>query len=87
MANVDSAKKRIRQTEKRTLRNKHVRTTVRSFMKKVREAIKAGEKKVASTALVEATSKIDMAVVKGVYARATGSRYVSRLAEQVAAMT
>lgn len=86
MANVESAKKRIRQTEKKTLRNKHVRSTVRSSVKKVREAIKASDKKAAATLLVAATTEIDKAVSKGVYPRTTGSRYVSRLATQIAAL-
>lgn len=84
MANVESAKKRIRQTEKRTARNRHIRTTVRTTMKKVREAISGGDKKTAKGALATAVRQIDMAVSKGVYHRKTGSRYVSRLTEAVA---
>jgi small subunit ribosomal protein S20 len=72
MANVDSAKKRVRQTEKRTARNKHVRTTVRSFLKKVREAIAKGDKKTATAALADAVKRIDQAVVKGVYPQERG---------------
>jgi small subunit ribosomal protein S20 len=86
MANVDSAKKRIRQTEKRTARNKHVRTIVRTVMKRVREALASKDKKAATTALVTAVKSIDSAVSKGVYPRKTGSRYVSRLSAQVAAL-
>ena len=86
MANVDSAKKRVRQTEKRTARNKHVRTTVRSFLKKVREAIAKGDKKTATAALADAVKRIDQAVVKGVYHKNAGSRYVARLSAQVAAV-
>ena len=83
MANVESAKKRIRQTEKRTARNRHIRTTVRTYVKRVREALAGGDKTAAQTALAEAVRKIDMAVSKGVYHAKTGSRYVSRLTEQV----
>lgn len=86
MANVDSAKKRVRQTEKRTARNKHVRTTVRSLVKKVRTALTAGDKAAAKTALTDAIQRIDQAVVKGVFHKNAGSRYVSRLAAQVAAL-
>lgn len=86
MANHVSSEKRIRQTEKRTLRNKHIRTTVRGYLKKVRAAIAAGDKKQATTALAVAARKIDMAVSKGVYPRKTGSRYISRLSSQVAAL-
>lgn len=83
MANVESAKKRIRQTEKRTARNRHVRTSVRTFIKRVREAIAGGDKKAAQSALAVAIRQIDMAVSKGVYHQKTGSRYVSRLTAAV----
>lgn len=86
MANVDSAKKRIRQTERRTARNKHVRSTVRGTIKKVRDAIEAGEHKAAATSLADAIQKIDAAVSKGVFHRNAGSRTVSRLASQVHAL-
>lgn len=86
MANVESAKKRIRQTERRTARNKHVRSTVRGTMKKVRDAIAKGEAGPAATALAEAIQRIDTAVSKGVYHKNAGSRYVSRLSSQVAAL-
>lgn len=86
MANHESSKKRIRQTLKRTERNRHVRSTVRGSVKKVREAITAGDKTNAQAALATAVRRIDMAVSKGVYHRKTGSRYISRLSAQVAAL-
>ncbi|MCA9616249.1 MAG: 30S ribosomal protein S20 [Sandaracinus sp.] len=86
MANHDSSKKRIRQTIKRTERNRHVRSTVRGSVKKVREAISTGDKTTALAALATAARRIDMAVSKGVYHRKTGSRYISRLSTQVAAL-
>ncbi len=86
MANHASAKKRIRQTAKRTVRNKAVRTTVRTLVKRVRTAIAEGDKTQASKALAVAVRRIDMAVSKGVYHRKTGSRYISRLSSQVAAL-
>jgi small subunit ribosomal protein S20 len=84
MPNVASAKKRVRQTEKRTARNRHVRSTVRTWMKRVREAVKSGDKTAAQAALARAIRTIDKAVSKGVYHRNTGSRYISRLSRQVA---
>lgn len=87
MANHASSKKRIRQTIKRTARNKQIRTTMRTYVKAVREAIEAGDKAAAQDALAKATRRIDMAVSKGVYHRKTGSRYISRLSTQVAAMS
>jgi len=86
MANHASSKKRIRQTAKRTIRNKKIRTTMRTYVKVVREAIAEGDKEAAEKALKQATRRIDMAVSKGIYHRKTGSRYISRLATQVAAM-
>ena len=87
MANVESAKKRIRQTEKRTARNRHVRTNVRTCVKKVREALESSDKAVAQAALATAIAKIDKAVTKGVYHANTGARYISRLSAQVAALS
>lgn len=86
MANHESSKKRVRQTEKRNARNRHVRTTVRSSVKAVRDAIESGNAEVAKAALGDAVRRIDMAVSKGVYHRSTGSRYISRLSAQVAAL-
>jgi small subunit ribosomal protein S20 len=86
VANHESAKKRIRQTLKRTERNKHVRSTVRTYVKNTRLAIESGDKSAAAAALTEAVRRIDKAVSKGVYHRKTGSRYISRLTAQVASL-
>jgi small subunit ribosomal protein S20 len=87
VANHESARKRIKQTAKRTERLKRVRTTTRTFMKRLRTAIAAGDKKSAQTTLQTAISQIDRAVAKGVFHRRTGSRYISRLAEQVSKLS
>jgi small subunit ribosomal protein S20 len=87
VANHASAKKRIRQTIKKTARNRHIRSTVRTFVKRVRVALEASDKGAAQKALGEAVRKIDGAVAKGVYHRKTGSRYISRLTEQVNALS
>ncbi|MFM2418117.1 MAG: hypothetical protein RL385_2840 [Pseudomonadota bacterium] len=79
MASHASAKKRIRQTERRTARNRHVRSTVRTYIKRARQAIEGGDAAAAQTALREAESSIRKAISKGVYHHKTGSRYVSRL--------
>ncbi|MDD9942561.1 MAG: 30S ribosomal protein S20 [Myxococcales bacterium] len=84
MANHASARKRIRQTATRTERNKHVRTTMRTLVKRVRVAIAEEDKASAQTALRAASQYIDKAVSKGLYHRKTGSRYVARLSSQVA---
>ncbi|MEM6957019.1 MAG: 30S ribosomal protein S20, partial [Myxococcota bacterium] len=81
-----SAKKRIRQTIKRTARNKHQRSTIRTLVKRVRVAVEAGDKAAAKTALDAAVRRIDMGVSRGLFHRKTGSRYISRLSTQVAAL-
>ena len=86
MANHASSKKCIRQTAKRTERNKLIRTRVRTHVKRVRAAIEAGDKAAAQKELADAVRRIDMAVSKGIYHRRTGSRYISRLSTQVAAL-
>ncbi len=83
MANHASAKKRARQTIKRTDRNRAVRTTVRTFMKRLRAAISQGQLGEADKLLKVVTEQVDKAVSKGVFHRVTGSRYVSRLASQL----
>jgi len=86
MANIKSAKKRILVTQTKTDRNKAIRSSVKTAIKKVNAAIEAGDKKAAEEALVAATSTIDKAATKGVYHKANASRKVSRLAKAVAAM-
>jgi small subunit ribosomal protein S20 len=83
VANHASAKKRVRQTIKRTARNRNLRTNVRTSVKRVRAAIEAGDANAAKTALVAAVSRIDGAVSKGIFHRKTGSRYIARLTHQV----
>ena len=78
MANHKSAEKRVRQTEKRTLRNRQVIGSMRSAVRKARAAV--GEKAPEAKALVtKAVSLIDRAVTKNSLPRKTASRYISRL--------
>jgi small subunit ribosomal protein S20 len=83
VASHESARKRIRQTAKRTERLRRVRTTTRTFMKRLRAALRTGDKKSAQESLQHAISQIDRAVAKGVFHRRTGSRYIARLSSQV----
>lgn len=78
MANIRSALKRIRQNEKRRLRNRAVRTRVRTAVKAARTAL--GEKSPNVSALVtEAIRLLDKAVTKGVIHRNTAARKKSSL--------
>jgi small subunit ribosomal protein S20 len=83
MPNNPSAKKRVRKTERRTEVNKSRKTLVRSAVRKVEEALSAGEKAAAVAALKAAEPVIMGGVSKGVIHRNTGARMVSRLALRV----
>ena len=83
MANIKSAKKRIKTSAKRAMRNKAVRTQVKHAVKKVRLAVESGDKTAADAALVSATSTLSKAGSKGVYHKKTISRKISRLAKAV----
>jgi small subunit ribosomal protein S20 len=87
VANHVSAQKRARQTIKITARNKHVRTTTRGLMKRVRSAVTEGNKDQAASVLKAAIRQIDKAVGKGLWHRNAGARYISRLTSQVNALT
>ncbi|EHD14827.1 30S ribosomal protein S20 [Commensalibacter intestini A911] len=83
MANIASARKRIRQTLKRTERNKARRSRVRTFVKKVEEAISAGNKEEAVAALRDAQPEMQRACGKGVAHRNTVARKISRLSHRI----
>ncbi len=79
MANHPSADKRNRQRQKRTARNRSIKTAVRGIVKKVRAAVTTGDAAAAETALKSATAALDAAVSKGALPRKTASRSISRL--------
>lgn len=83
MANHKSALKRIKQNEKKNQRNKHVRSTLRTFIKRVREAVEGKDAAIAKEALAAAIPVIDGAASKGVIHSANASRSVSRLTKLV----
>lgn len=83
MANIKSAKKRIEVIDKKTLRNKMIKSKVKTVIKKVEVAIAAGDKEAAQANLLVAISEIDKAASKGVYHKNNASRKVSRLTAAV----
>ena len=83
MANIKSAKKRILTNQKRAARNKSIKSSVKTQIKKVTTAIAAGDKEAAKAALVNAGSALARATSKGVYHKNTSSRKISRLAQAV----
>lgn len=87
MAHHRSAKKRIRQTEKRTLVNRARTSRIRSYIKKVELAVAGGDPEAAKSALREAEPEIRRGVRKGVLKLNTASRRISRLARRVNQMS
>jgi small subunit ribosomal protein S20 len=83
MANHTATKKNIRKTETRTAVNKDRRSRVRTFLKKVEQAITGGDQKVAQEALRQAQSEMMSAVGKGIFKMNTASRKVSRLSARI----
>lgn len=83
MANIKSAKKRILINEAKAARNKSVKSSVKTAVKKVEAAAAANDKAVAKAALLSAISTIDKATSKGIYHKNTASRKVSRLTKLV----
>ena len=86
MPNIASAKKRVRTAKKRTAINHARKGRVRTFTRKVEEAIAAGDKQAAVQALKAAEPEIMRGVSKGVVHKNTGARKVSRLAHRIAAL-
>ena len=83
MANHKSAEKRHRQSKIRNARNTHIRSTMRSYVKKLRLAIADGEVETAKSLLEKTVPYIDKAATKGVIHKATASRKIGRLTKLV----
>ena len=86
MANIKSAKKRIKVIETKTLRNKMIKTKVKTLIKKLEAAIVAGDKAQAQERLKLAVSEINKAASKGVYHKNNAARKVARLSKAVSKM-
>ncbi len=87
MANIQSAKKRVRRNARRTTIN-HARIgRIRTFVKRVESAIESGDKEAAQQALKAAQPEIMRGVTKGVLHRNTASRKVSRMSARVKALS
>jgi len=84
MPNIASAKKRVRTIAKRTAVNHARLNRIRTFTRKVEEALAAGEKKEAAAALKVAEPEIMRGVSKGVIHKNAGARKVSRLSKRLA---
>lgn len=83
MANHKSADKRNKQNALRNARNNHIRSTMRTLVKQVRQAVSAADKDSAQSALAKAIPYIDKTATKGIIHKATASRKISRLTKLV----
>ncbi len=87
MANTKSAKKAARQTVRRTEMNKARRSRLKTFVRKVEEAIALGNKEAANLALREAQPEIQRSASKGIIHKNTASRKISRLSARIKALS
>lgn len=83
MANIKSAKKRILVNRTKAERNKAIKSSVKTAVKKVEAAVVSKDVEAAKAALLSATTAIDKATTKGVYHKNKSSRKVSRLSKAV----
>lgn len=86
MANIKSAKKRIKVIATRTARNRAIRSAVKTYTKKVLVAVESKDMQVAQNALAAAIKSIDKATAKGVYHKKTAARKKSTLTRLVNAI-
>ena len=86
MAHTTSAKKRVRQTERRTIRNRARKSRLRTFVRRVEEAIASGDKQAAESAFKTAMPEMHRSVTKGVLHRNTAARKLSRLSARIKSM-
>jgi small subunit ribosomal protein S20 len=86
MANIASARKRARQSEKRRQHNAALRSELRSAVRNARKAIAAGDKQAAMTVFRRAASTIDSIADKNIIHKNTAARHKSRLAARLKAM-
>ncbi|WP_076261025.1 30S ribosomal protein S20 [Intrasporangium flavum] len=86
MANIKSQLKRIKTNEKRTERNKAVKSELRTWVRKFREAAASGDKDAADAALKAASRKLDKAVSKGVIHQNQAANRKSAMAKKAASL-
>ena len=86
MANIKSQLKRIKTNEKRTERNKAVKSELRTWVRKFREAADSGDAEGANAALRRASAKLDKAVSKGVIHKNQAANKKSAMAKRAATL-
>lgn len=83
MPNIKSAKKRVKVSESKGLRNKMIKTSLKTSLKKYEAAIASGDKETANATYKEAVKKIDKAVAKGILHKNTAARKKSRFTRKL----
>ena len=83
MANTSSAKKAVRNIDRRTAVNRSRRSQMRTYIRKVEEALESGDASAAKTALATAEPIMMRAAQKGIVHKNTASRRISRLTKRV----
>ncbi|TVL91883.1 30S ribosomal protein S20 [Streptomyces sp. SAJ15] len=86
MANIKSQIKRNKTNEKARLRNKSIKSSVKTAIRKAREAVAAGDLEKATVAVREASKKLDKAASKGVIHKNAAANKKSALAQQVSSL-
>ena len=86
MANTPQSKKRARQNARRLAVNKARRSRIRTYLRKVEEALASGDQDAAAAALKAAQPELMRGVTKGVYHKNTAARKMSRLSARVKAL-
>ncbi|MBV0913432.1 30S ribosomal protein S20 [Anianabacter salinae] len=86
MANTPQSKKRARQNEARYAVNKARRSRIRTYLRKVEEALASGDAEAAKTALRDAQPELMRGVTKGIVHKNTAARKISRLSSRVKAL-
>ncbi len=87
MPNIKSAMKRLKQDKVKTMRNRSLKSAMKTHMKKVLKAVELGDKETALKELPVAMKKIDKAAKRNVIHRNNAARKISRLASSVQAMS
>ncbi len=83
MANIKQQKKRVGTNEKRRVRNQGYKSELKTYVRKTREAVEAGDKELAEANLRATCRKLDIAVSKGVIHRNQAAQRKSKLAKRV----
>ncbi|MDV3428890.1 MAG: 30S ribosomal protein S20 [Bacillota bacterium] len=86
MANIKSAKKRIKVTETKTLRNKMIKSALKTYVKKFEAVVAEGKKEEALVSFKDVAKALDMAASKGVIHKNKAAKKKSRLAIKLNAL-